>query len=59
MTTQNQDKLDAQIVGVRQEAGKNYVVYADKTTREVESWKEACEALKRGEIERNLLGIKI
>ena len=59
MTTENQVKLDAQIVGVRQAAGKNYVVYADKTTREVGSWKEACDALKRGKIERNLLGIKI
>jgi hypothetical protein len=59
-TMVTQDKLNAQIVGVRQqEAGKNFVVYADGTTREVESWKEALKFLKRGEIERNLLGVKI
>jgi hypothetical protein len=52
--------IDAQIMKVRNDgAGKNFVVYADGSERQVPSWKEACEALKRGEIQRNLLGIKI
>lgn len=60
MTEQPENlRLDATIIGVRQQDGKNYVIYADGATREVESWKAGWEALKRGEIERNLLGIRL